>query len=65
MQVKTTKSNKPAKFLCVSSLALLYDVDEVVCEDKWYTLPFDAKLGFEVAQDVSEVYVEELKHTDT
>lgn len=36
-------------------------MDEVVCEDKWYTLPFDAKLGLEVAQDVTEVYVKELK----
>lgn len=41
----------------------MYDVDEVVCEDKWYTLPFDAKLGLEVAQDVTEVYVKELKNT--
>lgn len=39
----------------------MYDVDEVVCEDKWNTLPFDAKLGLEVAQDVTEVYVKELK----
>lgn len=39
----------------------MYDVDEVMCEDKWYTLPFDAKLGLEVAQDVTEVYVKELK----
>lgn len=54
------KRNKPAKFLCVSRLALLYDVDEVVCEDKWYTLPLDAKLGLEIAQDVTKVYVEEL-----
>lgn len=38
-------------------------MDEVVCEDKWYTLPFDAKLGLEVAQDVTEVYVKELKNT--
>lgn len=35
-------------------------MDEVVCEDKWYTLPLDAKLGLEVAQDVTKVYVEEL-----
>lgn len=36
-------------------------MDEVVCEDEWYTLPLDAKLGLEVAQDVAEVYVEELR----
>lgn len=54
------KCNKPAKFFCVSRLALLYDVDEVVREDERYTLPLDAKLGLEVAQDVAEVYVEEL-----
>lgn len=35
-------------------------MDEVVCEDKWYALPLDAKLGLEVAQDVAKVYVEEL-----
>lgn len=35
-------------------------MDEVVCEDKWYTLPLDAKLGLEIAQDVTKVYVEEL-----
>lgn len=35
-------------------------MDEVMCEYKWYTLPLDAKLGLEVAQDVAEVYVEEL-----
>lgn len=52
--------NKPAKLLSVSRLALLYDVDEVVCEDERYALSFDAKLGLEVAQDVAKVYVEEL-----
>lgn len=52
--------NKPVKFFWVSCLALLYDVDEVVCEDERYTLPLDAKLGLEVAQDVAEVYVKEL-----
>lgn len=52
--------NKPAKFFCVTRLSLLYDVDEVVCEDKWYTLPLDAKLGLEVAEDVAKVYVKEL-----
>lgn len=57
---QTKKWNKPAKFFCVTRLALLYDVDEVVCEDKWYTLPLDAKLGLEVAKDMAEVYVEEL-----
>lgn len=55
-----TKWNKPAKFFCVSRLALLYDMDEVVREDEWYTLPLDAELGLEVAQNVAEVYVEEL-----
>lgn len=52
--------NKPVKFFWVSCLALLYNVDEVVCEDERYTLPLDAKLGLEVAQDVAEVYVKEL-----
>ena len=31
-----------------------------MCEDEWYALPLDAKLGLEVAQDVAEVDVEEL-----
>lgn len=35
-------------------------MDEVVREDEWYTLPLDAELGLEVAQNVAEVYVEEL-----
>lgn len=52
---------KPAKFFCVTCLSLLYDVDEVVRKDKWYTLPLDAKLGLEVAKDVAKVYVEELR----
>lgn len=29
-------------------------------EDKWHSLPLDAELGLEVAQDVTEVDVEEL-----
>ena len=32
-----------------------------MCEDERHTLPLDAKLGLEVAQDVAEVYVEELR----
>lgn len=57
-----TKWNKPAKFFWVSCLALLYDVDEVVCEDERYTLSLDTKLGLEVPQDVAEVYVKELNN---
>lgn len=61
MQKKKKKNwNKPAKLFCVSRLALLYDMDEVVREDERYTLPLDAELGLEVAQDVAKVYVEEL-----
>lgn len=59
-----TKQNKPVKFFRVSCLALLYDVDEVVCEDERYALPLDAKLGLEVAQDVAEVYVKELERRE-
>lgn len=44
----------------MSCLALLYDMDEVMCKDKGHTLPLDTKLGLEVAQDVAEVYVKEL-----
>lgn len=51
---------KPSKFLGVSRLALLYDVDEVVREDERHTLPLDAKLWLEVAQNVTKVYVEKL-----
>lgn len=54
------KWHKPAKFFRVSCLALLYDMDEVMCKDKGHTLPLDTKLGLEVAQDVAEVYVKEL-----
>lgn len=59
-----TKQNKPVKFFRVSCLALLYDMDEVVCEDERYALPLDAKLGLEVAQDVAEVYVKELERRE-
>lgn len=53
--------DKPVKLLRVSCLALLYDVDEVVCEDERDSFPLNAKLGFEVAQDVPKVNVKELK----
>lgn len=55
------QKNKPAKFLCLSGLALLDDVDEVMCEDKWNALPLDAKLGLEVPQDVAKVYMKKLE----
>lgn len=44
---------------------MLYDVDEVVCEDERYTLPLDTKLGLEVPQDVAEVYVKELNREES
>lgn len=54
------KKNQPSKFLCLSCLALLYDMDEVMCEDKWNALPLDAKLGLEVTQDVAKIYMKKL-----
>lgn len=54
------QKNKPPKFLGLSCLALLYDMDEVMCEDKWNTLPLDAKLGLEVTQDMAKVYMKKL-----
>lgn len=57
---KKKKRHKPAKFFSVSCFALLNNVDEVVCEDEWNTLPLDAELRLEVAQDVTEIYVEKL-----
>lgn len=54
------QKDKPPKFLCLSCLALLYDMDEVMREDKWNALPLDAKLGLEVTQDVAKVYVKKL-----
>lgn len=53
--------DKPVKLLRVSRLALLYDVDEVVREDERDAFPLNAKLGFEVAQDVAKVDVKELE----
>lgn len=53
--------NKPSKFFCLSCLALLNDMDEVVCEDERNTFPLDAKLGLEVTQDVAEVYMKKLE----
>lgn len=58
--LEVERRNKPAKFLRVPRLALLNDVDEVVREDEGNPFPFDAELGLEVAEDVTEVYVEEL-----
>lgn len=55
--------DKPVKLLRVSRLALLYDVDEVVREDERDAFPLNAKLGFEVAQDVAKVDVKELTGT--
>lgn len=57
---KICKKNKPPKFLCLSCLALLYDMDEVMCEDEWNTLPLDAKLGLEVTQDMAKIYMKKL-----
>lgn len=36
-------------------------MDEVMRQDKRNTLPLDAKLGLEVTQDVSEVYMKKLE----
>lgn len=58
---KKKKLNQPAELLCVPCLALLNDVNEVVCKYERYTLPLDAKLRLEVAQDVTEVNVKELR----
>ena len=60
MQTHGRRWDPPAKLLCVARLSLLDDVDEVVREDERHTLPLDAELGLEVAQDVAEVDVEEL-----
>lgn len=57
---KKYAQNKPPKFLCLSCLALLDDMDEIMCEDKWTTLPLDAKLRLEVTQDVAKVYMKKL-----
>lgn len=57
---KKPNKYKPSKFFCLPCLALLYDMDEVMCEDKWNTLPLDAKLGLKVTQDVAKVYMKKL-----
>lgn len=53
--------DQPVELLWVSRLALLYDVDEVMREDERDSFPLNAKLGFEVAQDVAKVDVKKLK----
>lgn len=58
---KQSVCDQPVKLLRVSRLALLYDVDEVVREDEWDSFPLNAKLGFEVTQDVAKVDVKKLK----
>lgn len=60
MRAKNTQRDKPPKFLCLSRLALLYDMDEVMREDERDALPLDAKLGLEVTQDVAKVDVKKL-----
>lgn len=57
--------NKPVKLFGVSRLALLYDVDKVVCEDERYTFPLNAKFRFKVAQDVAKIYVKKLNRQES
>lgn len=56
--------NKPVKLFGVSRLALLYDVDKVVCEDEWYTFPLNTEFRFKVAQDVAKIYVKKLNRQE-
>lgn len=49
-----------AALLPLSRLALVDHVDEVVSQHKRHSLALEAELLLEVAEDVAEVYVEEL-----
>lgn len=51
----------PLKLLTVVCLSLLDHVDEVIRQDERHALPVDPEFPLEVAQEVPEVNVEQLR----
>ncbi len=52
--------HEPLKVEAVASFDPAHDIQEVRCEDEWYTLPAHAKEVLPVTQDVTEVDVKQV-----
>lgn len=50
----------PAKLFCISRFSLLNDMNEVISKNKRYSLSFNAEFRFEIPENMSKIYVEEL-----